>query len=186
MKTSGTESLRFSKFLKSGGCWVLEGPAGGGSRDKWEAIAKILDLLVSSGRVDPARRDAIHRALVDREKSMSTGLECGIALPHAAVEGLEELVAGLAVFRQGVPFQSIDGSPARIVVLLLIPKERRMAYLPVLADAARLLSREGVREKLLSTGREGAAPAVETGSGGSKEILDIILAAEAAGDPAKG
>lgn len=136
---------RFSALLGSGSCWVLDS-----ARDKWNAIEMILDRLVANGRVPAARRDAIQAAIVEREKSMSTGMEHGIAIPHAAVDGVEELATGLALFRQGVPFQSIDGKPARVVVLLLIPKERRLAYLRVLADAARLLSRDDVRERLLA------------------------------------
>lgn len=157
---------------------MLDGPAGGGVRDKWEAIARILDLVVESGRVPKESRDAILTGLVEREKSMSTGLECGIALPHAAVDGLGRLVAAIGVFRQGVPFQSIDGGPARIVILLLIPKEKRMAYLPVLAEAARLLSRDAVREQLLA---EAAAK-----SAGPADFLPIIRAAESSIESPKG
>lgn len=142
----GAQPPRFSQILGRGSCWLLES-----SRDKWTAIADVLDRLVANGRVPAAKRDAVHAGLLDRERSMSTGMERGIALPHTAVDGLDQLVTGLAVFKQGVPFQSIDGAPARILVLLLIPKERRLSYLPVLADAARLLSREEVRTKLLSS-----------------------------------
>ncbi|MBI3817613.1 MAG: PTS sugar transporter subunit IIA [Planctomycetes bacterium] len=171
---SPAPSVPFSNLLGRQGCWVLDGPGGGGCKDKWESISKILDLLVSTGRVPAARRDAIHAALLDREKSMSTGMERGIALPHAAVDGLEELVTCLVVFRQGVPFQSIDGGPARIVVMLLIPKERRIVYLPVLAEAARLLSREEVREGLLKAASSHTATGLEP----APELHAVIAAAE--------
>jgi len=156
---------RFSSLLGAGSCWI-----GDGARDKWAAIELGLDRLVQSGRVPAARRDACHAAIVEREKSMSTGMENGIAIPHAAVDGLDELATGLAVFRQGVPFQSIDGKPARIVVLILIPKERRLAYLRVLADAARLLAREDVRERLLA-------------AKSSQDVFEAIAAAESGQTP---
>jgi PTS system nitrogen regulatory IIA component len=181
MKSQGSDAARFSKFLGANGCWILDGPAAGGARDKWDAISKVLDLVVDAGRIPRERRDSIHALLIERERSMSTGLECGIALPHAAVEGLGDLVAALAVFRQGVPFQSIDGGPARIVVLLLIPKEKRMAYLPVLADAARLLSREGVRERLLA-----AADATTGTPAPGPMLLPIVMEAEGSVEAARG
>jgi mannitol/fructose-specific phosphotransferase system IIA component (Ntr-type) len=137
---------RFSALLGSDSCWILPG-----ARDKWVAIADLLDRLVASGKLPEERREKVHAALVERERSMSTGMEHGVALPHAGIEGLPDLVTALAVFRSGVPFQSIDGQPARIVVLLLIPKERRLAFLPVLAEAARLLAREDVRARLMSS-----------------------------------
>jgi mannitol/fructose-specific phosphotransferase system IIA component (Ntr-type) len=178
MKSNVADTPRFSDFVGSRGCWILDGPASGGARDKWDVIARMLDLLIEAGRVAREQRDAILTLLLERERSMSTGLECGIALPHAAVEGLGQLVAGIAVFRQGVPFQSIDGGPARIVVLLLIPKERRMAYLPVLAEAARLLSRDSVREQLLAQAASSAP--------GPAELLPIIRAAEGSAESGRG
>jgi mannitol/fructose-specific phosphotransferase system IIA component (Ntr-type) len=158
---------RFSSLLGRGSCWALAS-----AKDKWTAIGEMLDRLVAAGRAPAARRDAIAAAVVEREKSMSTGMERGVALPHAAVEGLGELVTCLAVYRQGVPFQSIDGQPARIVVLILIPKERRLAYLPVLAEAARLLLRDDVRERLLACSTD-------------EDVHRAIAAAEEAAAPPK-
>lgn len=178
MTPHGTDTPRFSDYLGSDGGWVLEGPSGGGVRDKWEAITGLLDLVVDSGRIPRGIRDQVLTNLLERERSMSTGLECGIALPHAAVEGLQSLVASIAVYRQGIPFQSIDGGLARIVVLLLIPKEKRMAYLPVLAEAARLLSRESVREQLL--GEAASKPA------GPADLASIIRGAELSIENPKG
>lgn len=166
----------FSSLLGRAGCWIHEGVGPLGCKDKWDAIAKVLDLLVTAGRLPAARREAIHTALIDRERSMSTGLERGVAMPHAAVEGLEDFVTGLVVFKQGVPFQLLDGSPAQIIVMILIPKERRVVYLPVLSEVARLLAREEVREGLLrivaSTPVEGARPA--------PELYEVIAGAEQA------
>ncbi|MFN0206082.1 MAG: PTS sugar transporter subunit IIA [Planctomycetota bacterium] len=182
MASTAPNDLRFSALLGRGGCFILGGPGSGGCKDKWDAIAQVLDLLVRSGRVPAARRDAIHASLVEREKSLSTGMEGGIALPHAAVDGLEELLTGLVVFREPLPFQSIDGSPVRILVMLLIPKERRFAYLPVLSDAARLLSRKDVREKLIQVC---ASAGVRASGEAIPELYDALLAAEAEAGAAK-
>lgn len=182
MTSTAPNDLRFSALLGRGGCFILEGAGSGGCKDKWDAIARVLDLLVKNGRVPAARRDAIHASLIEREKSLSTGMEGGIALPHAAVDGLDELLTGLVVFREPLPFQSIDGSPVRILVMLLIPKERRFAYLRVLSDAARLLSRQEVRERLIQvcamTGGRAPGEAVP-------ELYDALLAAESSAGAAK-
>jgi mannitol/fructose-specific phosphotransferase system IIA component (Ntr-type) len=178
---NGPGDLRFSSLLGREGCFVLEGPPQPGCKDKWEAIATVLDLLVASGRVPAARRDAIHAALVAREKSLSTGLEGGIALPHAAVDGITDLQTALVVMRQPLPYQSIDGCPVRILVMLLIPRERRFAYLRVLSDAARLLSRQDVREKLLQAALGGPP---RPSAAAMPELHDVLVAAESpAGAP---
>ena len=91
---------------------------------------------------------------MQRERSMSTGMERGIAIPHAAVDGLERVVGGLAVVRgedgEGVNFDSIDASPAWLVVLLLIPRPQKLLHIRTLADLARHLGNEDVRRALRS------------------------------------
>lgn len=121
--------------------------AGFQARDKWEAISKLVDLLVAQGRLKEEQRQASSDALVAREKVASTGMEFGIALPHASVEGLESPLAAVGL-TSGVPFQTPDGQPARIVVLLLIPHRERLKHTATLASIARLLSYEETREAL--------------------------------------
>jgi mannitol/fructose-specific phosphotransferase system IIA component (Ntr-type) len=117
------------------------------ARDKWEAISALVDLLIAQGSLAADRRQASSDALVAREKVASTGMEFGVALPHASVEGLEGPLAALGL-SAGIPFQSPDGQPARIVVLLLIPHRERLQHTATLASIARLLSYEETRDAL--------------------------------------
>ena len=70
--------------------------------------------------------EQVHEALVIRERSMTTGMENGIAIPHAAVDGIEEVIALMAIAPDGVPFETLDGEPARIIVELVIPREKKL------------------------------------------------------------
>ncbi|HKE02271.1 MAG TPA: hypothetical protein VKE69_14735, partial [Planctomycetota bacterium] len=65
--TQPAAAPRFSSLLGADSCWIAEG-----ARDKWAAIADVLDRLVAAGKVPAERRDAYHAALVERERSMST------------------------------------------------------------------------------------------------------------------
>lgn len=120
--------------------------------DKWEVIDRMLAHLAASGALPKARGAGYREAVVQRERSMSTGMERGIAIPHAAVDGLERVVAGLAVVRgaggEGVNFDSIDAAPAWLVVLLLIPRPQKLLHIRTLADLARHLGNEDVRRTL--------------------------------------
>ncbi|HXX95292.1 MAG TPA: PTS sugar transporter subunit IIA [Planctomycetota bacterium] len=118
------------------------------ARDKWEALTRLLDLLIAQGRLKEEARPAAYQALVAREKVSSTGMEFGVALPHASLEGLEQPLAALGLSPQGVPFQSPDGQASRIIVLLLIPHRDRLKHTPTLASIARLLQYEETREAL--------------------------------------
>ena len=119
--------------------------------DKWDAIRILLTQLIERGAVPKEREEELHAALVERERSMSTGMERGLAIPHAAVDGLDGLqaVMGTVASEAGLEFQSIDGEPTRVVILLLIPREQKLLHIRTLADIARGLGREGVLPALL-------------------------------------
>lgn len=120
--------------------------------DKWDAIRRLVDHLVQRGRIPAPQSAAIVDAVVAREKSMSTGMEHGIAIPHAAVEGVEKVVAALGIVSDpnGLAFQAVDGKPTRIVVLLVIPRAQKLLHIRTLADIARVLARESVRTQLVA------------------------------------
>ncbi len=121
--------------------------------DKWACIDRMLEHLVREKRIPAQHAPALREAVLTRERSMSTGMERGIAIPHAAVEQLAAPVAALAVIQApgGLSFDTIDASPARYVVLLLIPRHQKLVHIRTLAEIARVLGDEGVREALLAS-----------------------------------
>ncbi len=121
------------------------------ANDKWELIQKLARAAVDAGALAPERFDTVYAALVARERSMTTGMESGVAIPHAAVDGIEEVIAVLGLCPDGVPFDSLDGQPARIVVGLVIPRVKKLLHIKTLAEIAKLLARAEVREALLAT-----------------------------------
>jgi mannitol/fructose-specific phosphotransferase system IIA component (Ntr-type) len=118
--------------------------------DAIQTITAMIDHLVRAGRVPADRRQAVLDAVVAREKTHSTGLENGIAIPHASVDVLDEAVAALAVSRAGIPFQSADGQPARLVILLVIPRKAVQKYIRTVAGVAKLLGHSALRDALLA------------------------------------
>ena len=134
--------MKLAELLKEG--LVVTGFT---ARDKNEALPKLLDIV--GDRLTLEHRALVLDALIARERIASTGLDNGIAMPHARVEIPGDVVVALAISAAGVPFQSADGKPARILALLVIPTARMQTGIKLLADAARLLSYEEVREGLV-------------------------------------
>lgn len=118
--------------------------------DKWQAITALAAATVRSGAMPAQRLTEVEQALTAREKSMTTGMEHGVAIPHAAVEGIPEVLAVLGLSPAGIPFEALDGQPARILVCLIIPRQKKLLHIKTLAEIARILSRPAVRENLLS------------------------------------
>jgi PTS system nitrogen regulatory IIA component len=131
------------------------------ARDKWETITKLVDLLIAQGRLKAEQREAVYGALAAREKVASTGMEHGVAIPHASVDGVEDALAALATAPEGIPFQSSDGRPARLVILLVIPRKAVQKHIRTLAGIARLLQYEEMRDAI-------------TGARSPREALQVI------------
>jgi mannitol/fructose-specific phosphotransferase system IIA component (Ntr-type) len=105
-------------------------------RDKTGIIEELLDLAVKSGKIS-SRADAL-KAVLDREALMSTGLERGIAIPHAKSSTTNEICMALAISRDGVDFDAADGEPSRLFFFLLAPESAAGQNVQVLAQIARL------------------------------------------------
>lgn len=117
--------------------------------DKWQAIELLARTSLRAGRYRAPLYDTVHQALVARERSMSTGMEHGIAIPHAAVDGVDQVIAVLGLSPDGIPYDTLDGKQAQIVVCLVIPRSQKLQHIKTLAEIARLLSRAEVRQRLL-------------------------------------
>lgn len=136
------------------------------AKDKWQAIEKLVDRLVSSSRLPEGSRAAALEALFARERMASTGMEHGVAIPHASIDELPQAVAALGVSPKGIPFQSADGKPATILILLVIPRRSVKQHIRTLAGIARLLNYEEMRTSLTEAKTE-------------KQILKVIREEEA-------
>jgi mannitol/fructose-specific phosphotransferase system IIA component (Ntr-type) len=116
--------------------------------NRWEAIEELVDALVAAGRVAKENRDAVCGVVRARESSASTGIGHGIALPHAQTPFVEQVVAAFGRSREGMDFESLDGQPVKLVVLILIPQGQFQRHLSTLAGVARLLNDKKLRDDL--------------------------------------
>ena len=117
--------------------------------DKWEAIEVLTDRLIATHEIRLTDRGEVLAAVNARERSLSTGLEHGLAVPHGAVECVSDIIACLGVSRAGIPFASVDGKPAHLVVLLVIPKGSFQQHVRTLAAIARLASNPELRRRII-------------------------------------
>ena len=122
------------------------------STNKDAVIEELIDVLVASGRVKD--RKAALKAVVEREKKMSTGLQSGIAIPHGKTDTVETLVAALGLKPEGLPFDSLDGQDANIIVLTVSPASRTGPHIQFLADISRTLHDAETRAKVLNADSE--------------------------------
>jgi len=104
--------------------------------DKKGVIEELLDLAIKTGKVTD--RAAALKAVLDREQLMSTGLEKGVAVPHAKTSTAEGLTMALGISKDGIDFDSGDGNPSHLFFFLLAPESEAGPNVQVLAQIARL------------------------------------------------
>jgi len=117
--------------------------------DKSAALAELAELVARDASL-PA--DRLTEAIEQRERLMSTGIGQGIAIPHVRIDGVSEPMMALGISRDGLgDYESLDGQPVYIVVLIVAPKGQHEAYLRLLAAAMDVLKDQQRRQRLLST-----------------------------------
>jgi len=90
-------------------------------------------------------------ALCTREALGSTGIGQGIAIPHARIEGLKRIFGLFVRLERPIDFAAIDGEPADLVFLLLIPANSGSEHLAALACVSRRLRDLEVAQALRRT-----------------------------------
>ena len=116
--------------------------------DRWAVIDQLIDVLVRTRKIRSEDREIVRKAVKDRETSKSTGIGYGVALPHASVAGIQDVVAVFGRLSQGVDFQALDNQPVTLCLLLLTPSGQFQKHLVLLSSVARFLSNKDHRQKL--------------------------------------
>jgi PTS system nitrogen regulatory IIA component len=115
--------------------------------NKDEALRALSQLFAER---DPALDvNVVHEVLSERERLASTGVGSSVAIPHGRISAIDDLRAAMAISRDGIPFEAIDGAPVRIIIGVLAPQHHTGDHLRVLARVSRLLRNSEVREGLL-------------------------------------
>ena len=94
-------------------------------------------------------RASVFDALFAREKLGSTGLGFQVAIPHGRIKNLRDTVAVFVRAKDGIPFESPDGEPVRLVFAMLVPEHATEQHLNMLSELAQMFSDAELRDALL-------------------------------------
>lgn len=114
---------------------------------KEEVIEELVSLLVDTSDVqDP---DAIFQAVMNREREGSTGLEKGVAIPHAKSDAVKSLSIVIGISRAGVDFAALDGKPSHLFFLMVAPTSESGPHVQAIAKIVKMIKLDKFRKKLL-------------------------------------
>jgi len=109
---------------------------------KEAAIRAMVVSLCKSGKIAADSEDNIVAAIMKREELGSTGIGRGIAVPHTKHPSVDSLIATIAIAKEGVEFQSLDGEDVYILFLLISPPDRPGDHLRGLEGISRHLKND--------------------------------------------
>ncbi|HEV3018622.1 MAG TPA: PTS sugar transporter subunit IIA [Burkholderiaceae bacterium] len=124
-----------------------------GAHDKLGALIHASRLFEETQGLDAAR---ILECLTAREELGSTGLGKEVAIPHGRLRGLKRAVVGILRLHDPIAFDSPDGLPVRLLVVLLVPEHATQQHLEILSELAQMLSEPSMREQLLTAAQPAA------------------------------
>jgi len=119
--------------------------------NKQEAIMELVDLADSAGRF--TSRDDVLSAVQQREALGSTGLEKGIAIPHAKTEAVKEITLVMGISPNGLDFQALDGNPSKIFFCILAPPDQAGIHIEALSEIAQI-TKSGAFLRLLGAAED--------------------------------
>ncbi len=114
---------------------------------KDEVVEELVELLVASCDVSDA--DTIYQAVMDREREGSTGLEKGVAIPHAKCDAVNRLSIVVGVSKDGVDFEAQDGKVSNLFFLMVAPPTESGPHVQAIAKIVKMIKVESFRKKLI-------------------------------------
>ncbi len=117
--------------------------------EKMAAITELVDLLAEQGQL--ADRDKTLDAVLARERTRSTGIGLGLAVPHGKSHGCKSLVMAIGQPAEPIEFAAIDGRPCQMIVLLASPVDKTGPHIQALAGVSRLWQKEAFRQLAMTT-----------------------------------
>ena len=127
-----------------------------------------MDLGATAAEVYGLNAEEVTNALLERESLGPTGVGHGIALPHARLRGLDDIVSIFLKVEKPSEFSSVDRQPVDLVFCLLAPQHAGVEHLKALALVSRTLRDPGVCSKLRANAEPTTLHAIFTETRGSK------------------
>ena len=126
-----------------------------GASTKDGVIREMVENLRQAGYFKGSDSEDVVKEILRRELLGSTGIGRGVAIPHTKHASVDRLIGTVAVSRNGVTFESLDGEPVFVFVMLISPKDRPGDHLRALENVSRNLRDDSfVRSLRQATARD--------------------------------
>lgn len=111
-------------------------------KDKWELLDLMIAAVLKHSICQRQPQEVLHgirESMIKREKSMSTGMGNGYALPHARIKDFKGTAICIATLKNQIDYESIDNEPIKFVCMVIAPEENPTIVIKVLGAVSRFL-----------------------------------------------
>jgi nitrogen PTS system EIIA component len=117
------------------------------SKTKPEVIKEISERVAS--QYPNINTERLIEILLEREKLCSTAVDAGVAIPHGKLSGLSNIITAFGRSLEGIDFESLDGKPTHLFILLIAPENSAGAHLKLLARISRIFKDPDFRSRIM-------------------------------------
>ncbi len=138
--------IKISKYIKKEHIKFIN------SVKKKDALKEMWKIIADKPEIgDP---NELYKKFIEREKIMSTGIGAGIAVPHVKLNSVKDFVIAIGISKNGIKFDSLDGKPVHIIIMIAAPAHKHAEYLKLLAQIVLILKNPELRKKIIRSKNE--------------------------------
>ena len=116
--------------------------------NKGQIIDELVEMLNAAGKLND--KEEYKKEILKRESQSSTGLEEGIAIPHAKTSAVKVSSIAFGLSKAGVDYDSLDGEPSKLFFMIAAPANASDTHIEVLSKLTTTLLDDDIRERLLN------------------------------------
>lgn len=124
--------------------------------DRWDAIEKMTDFLVKTNHLHSITRDDLLKSITDRENECTTALGKKIAIPHARIPRKERLMGVIGICEKPLEWDSLDGNPVEIVILIATPEGMENLHVKLLGAVAKIFATDPLYQNKIINSKSAA------------------------------
>ena len=117
------------------------------AKDKEGVIVELGELLSDTHPV--VNKERLVEALLEREKLCSTAVDSGVAIPHAKLSGISQIILGFGKSEHGIEFDSLDRLPTHLFIVRVSPENPTGQHIELLARISMILKNSELRSRLM-------------------------------------
>ncbi|WP_231909243.1 PTS sugar transporter subunit IIA [Candidatus Protochlamydia naegleriophila] len=112
------------------------------SRD--ETLQRLVHVIYQADKLK--NEELFYKAIIEREKIVSTGIGMGAAIPHAKLPSYDQFFIAVGILQKPVEWNALDGAPVRLIFMIGGPDDKQTEYLQLLSNLTHAIKDEERRK----------------------------------------